>query len=134
MIKNTKQCIRKILTGTCVWFTLLAVGLMLIRTLTEGNFDGIIGIPRFLLLLPCGLFFSTAGVVYRHTSLPGWGRLSLHYLLTVLAFFLFLWLPGGTASGVRNLLAIAFASLLYAIVFGIVMLARHRFRSFKEEE
>ena len=134
MKQTAKQSVLKLLTGTCVWFTLLAVGLMLIRVLSEGDFDGIIGIPRFLLLLPCGLFLSAAGLVMRHTSLPGWSRLLLHYFLTVLAFFLFLWLPGGTTSGVRNLLAFAFATLLYAVGYGIVMLTRHRFHSFREEE
>lgn len=129
-----KQFIRQLIGGTCQWFTLLAVGLMLIRLIVEGNGDGIIEITRFLLLLPCGLFWTAAGVVYRHTALAGWLRLLLHYLLTVLAFFLFLWLPTGTHTGVKNLLAIVFSSLIYAIVFAIVLLTRRRIRGIREED
>ena len=99
-----KQLIKRLFSGTCLWFTLLAVGLMLIRLIAEGSGDGIIEIPRFLLLLPCGLFLAAAGTIYRHTALAGWARLLLHYLFCMLAFFLFLWLPAGGRTAVKNLL------------------------------
>ena len=129
-----KQHIKRLLTGTCVNFTLLALSLMLIRAIADGLDGGIIEISRFLLLLPCGLFLAGAGTVYRHTQLAGWARLLLHYLLTTLAFFLFLWLPAGGHTGVKNLLAIAFFTVAYAIVFAVILLTRHRFRSIREED
>lgn len=129
-----KQLIKQIFSGTCLWFTLLAVGLMLIRLIADGNGDGIIEIPRFLLLLPCGLFLAAAGTVYRHTALAAWVRLLLHYLLSMLAFFLFLWLPAGGHTAVKNLLAIVFFSLIYVAVFAVVLLTRKRIRGIREED
>ena len=129
-----KQHIKRLFLGTCVNFTLLALSLMLIRAIATGLDGGIIEISRFLLLLPCGLFLAGAGTVYRHTALSGWLRLLLHYLLTTLAFFLFLWLPAGGHNGVKNLLAIAFFTVAYAIVFVGILLTRHRFRSIREED
>lgn len=129
-----KQHIKRLFLGTCVNFTLLALSLMLIRAIATGLDGGIIEISRFLLLLPCGLFLAGAGTVYRHTALSGWLRLLLHYLLTTLAFFLFLWLPAGGHNGVKNLLAIAFFTVAYAIVFAGILLTRHRFRSIREED
>ena len=129
-----KQLIKRLFSGTCLWFTLLAVGLMLIRLIAEGSGDGIIEIPRFLLLLPCGLFLSGAGLVRRQAALSGWLRLLLHYLLTTLAFFLFLWLPSGGHTAAKNLLAIAFFTLGYALIRGLIRLVCHRFRSIREED
>lgn len=129
-----KQLIKRIFSGTCLWFTLLAVGLMLIRLIADGNGDGIIEIPRFLLLLPCGLFLAAAGTVYRHTALAAWVRLLFHYLLSMLAFFLFLWLPAGGHTAVKNLLAIVFFSLIYVAVFAVVLLTRKRILGIREED
>lgn len=129
-----KQLIKQIFSGTCLWFTLLAVGLMLIRLIADGNGDGIIEIPRFLLLLPCGSFLAAAGTVYRHTALAAWVRLLFHYLLSMLAFFLFLWLPAGGHTAVKNLLAIVFFSLIYVAVFAVVLLTRKRIRGIREED
>lgn len=129
-----KQLLKHLALGTCVWFTLLALALMLIRAIVSGIDGGIIEISRFLLLLPCGLFLSGAGMVRRQTTIAGWLRLLLHYLLTTLAFFLFLWLPSGGHTGAKNLAAIAFFTLGYALVRGLILLVRHRFRSIREED
>lgn len=129
-----KQLIKRIFSGTCLWFTLLAVSLMLIRLIADGDSDGILEIPRFLLLLPCGLFLAAAGTVYRHTALAAWVRLLLHYLLSMLAFFLFLWLPAGGHTAVKNLLAIVFFTLIYVAVFAVVLLTRKRIRGIREED
>lgn len=129
-----KQLAKRLAARTCVWFTLLSVVLMVIRAITDGIDGGIIEISRFLLLLPCGLFLAGAGIVLRHTSLSRWLRMLLHYLLTTLAFFLFLWLPGGSHSGVQNLLALVFFTVGYALVCGVVRLTRHRYRNIREED
>lgn len=128
-----KQAVKTVFARTCIWFTLLGTGLMLLRILIDGA-DGAISIPRFLLLLPCGLFLALAGFVYRNSRLSGWSRLLLHYLFTILAFFLFLWLPMGSHGSVQNLLAIFLCTLLYALGFGIVRLTRHRYRNMREED
>ena len=129
-----KQLLNRLSLGTCVWFTLLALALMLIRAIVSGIDGGIIEISRFLLLLPCGLFLSGAGLVRRQAALSGWLRLLLHYLLTTLAFFLFLWLPSGGHTAAKNLLAIAFFTLGYALIRGLIRLICHRFRSIREED
>ena len=104
-----KQLTKRLLTRTCVWFTLLSVVLMVIYAVRSGA-DGtfFIELYRYFLLLPCSLFWAGAGIVYRYTAWGAFPRLLLHYLLTTLAFFLFLWLPQGGHGGVRNLLAEAF--------------------------
>lgn len=129
-----KSLIKRLCTGACVYFTLLALSLMLIRTIAAGLDGGIIEISRFLLLLPCGLLLSAAGTVYRHTRLQGWARLLLHYLLTTLAFFLCLWLPAGGHTAADHLISIAFFTVGYALVFAVILLTRHHYRSIREED
>ena len=120
-----KQLTKRLLTRTCVWFTLLSVVLMVIYAVRSGA-DGtfFIELYRYFLLLPCSLFWAGAGIVYRYTAWGAFPRLLLHYLLTTLAFFLFLWLPQGGHGGVRNLLAVAFFTVGYAIVFALIRLTR----------
>lgn len=129
-----KSLIKRLCTGACVYFTLLALALMLIRAIAAGLDGGIIEISRFLLLFPCGLLLSAAGTVYRHTQLQGWARLLLHYLLTMLAFFLCLWLPAGGHTAAKNLIAIMLFTVGYALVFAVLLLTRHHYRSIKEED
>lgn len=130
-----KQLTKRLLTRTCVWFTLLSVVLMVIYAVRSGA-DGtfFIELYRYFLLLPCSLFWAGAGIVYRYTAWGAFPRLLLHYLLTTLAFFLFLWLPRGGHGGVRNLLAVAFFTVGYAIVFALIRLTRHRYRNIREED
>lgn len=130
-----KQLTKRLLTRTCVWFTLLSVLLMVIYAVRSGA-DGtfFIELYRYFLLLPCSLFWAGAGIVYRHTAWGAFLRLLLHYLLTTLAFFLFLWLPQGGHGAVQNLLAIVFFTVGYAIVFALIRLTRHRYRSIREED
>ncbi len=129
-----KKILSGLFTGTCVWFTVLSVIFIVIRAIASGIDGAILEVSSFLLLLPCGLLLSSAGLIYRHSPLATWLRFLLHWLLTLTAFFCFLWLPSGDRSGVKNLLAIAFFTLAYVIVFVIVYFTRQRIKNIKEED
>ena len=132
---RTLRFLQGILIGACVRFTALAVCLMILRIIDSGgSADGVISIPSFLLLFPCGLCIAAADALRKTKLSPALFRLS-HFLITWLSVFFFLWLPsgnGGNAS--RNLIALAVIALIYWVAILIARLTAARFRGFREED
>lgn len=117
------------LTGGCIFFTVFSVCLILLKLLLDGTAEGNISLLHFLLLFPCGLCVSAANQLSQ-TSLSEGVRLLLHYLITTLSVFAFLWLPSDNAKDlVKNLLAFAVITLLYWLIH----LISRRFRNRKKE-
>lgn len=128
--------IKNWLGGGCVYFTLLSLLLILFRLLTNGTDNaGVIYTTSFLLLFPAGLCISLGGMLMRVEKLPRWCRYLFHYLLTVLAVFLFLYLPSGvTVKPISMMLMLALLSVLYWVLFGLTMLIVSRVRKLMEED
>ena len=127
--------LKQFFVGACVYYTLASVVLLLLNIILDGgNLERMIGLTNFLLLFPFGLALSGAGMIYRHTSMPRWSRLLLHYLITLLAFLFFLWLPSRAATTPTAIMTALFLlSLLYWAIYLIAVLSRKRFQSFREE-
>ena len=128
------QLLKDLLTSACVRFTVFAVCLMILRILVSGgSADGSINMVSFLLLFPCGLCTAAASLLRRTKLSPALFRL-LHFLITWMSVFLFLWLPAGRAdSPARNLVALAVIAAVYWFCILIARLTVMRFRSFREE-
>ena len=130
------RILRELLLGACVGFTVLSLCLILIQTVVSGSSDGAgISTLRFALLFPCSLGFSGARMIRKSGSLSAPLRILLHYLITLLSVFFFLWLPSGNEKTVlRNLAVLAVVTLVFWLVFLIVRLTAARFRNLREEE
>ena len=101
----------------------------LIATLAGGDSLDRAPIPAltFFMLYPFGLAMAGAAFL-RKKYARGLGRL-LHYLITVLALWLFLWLPSGvTVRAATMLVLLALVSALYWATVGIVALVRGRYQ------
>ena len=106
--------------GAAGWFTVLALGILLLGIITAGNQTNTgLEIRRFLFLFPCGCGLSAARLI-RRTGLSSVLRLLLHYFITLLSLFLFLWLPTGTATLSRSLICILLVTILYAVVRAVI--------------
>jgi hypothetical protein len=126
------KVIKKILTDGCVLYTCLSLLLLLVNliaTLAGGDSLDRAPIPAltFFMLYPFGLAMAGAAFL-RKKYARGFGRL-LHYLITVLALWLFLWLPSGvTVRAATMLVLLALVSALYWATVGIVALVRGRYQ------
>ena len=132
---KTLRILREILIGTCVRFTALAVCLMILRIiLSGGTAEGNISILSFLLLFPCGLCIAAVSVLGKPALSPALFRL-LHFLVTWLSVFFFLWLPAGRGTNAsRNLTALVVIALAYWLIYLLARLTAARFRGFREED
>ena len=126
------KSLKKILTEAAVYYTCLSLLLLAVNlcaTAAAGDALNRAPIPAltFFLLFPFGICMSVGRLLLqRYTN--GLGRL-LHYLITLLSLWIFLWIPSkpqGRAS--TTLLLLAFVTLLYWVVVGISALIKHRFR------
>lgn len=133
MMKITK-IVKTILTGACVYYAAASLILLVAKLILDGDAGAIISVGNFLLLFPFGLSISVAQLIYRLPSLPRWGRMLLHYLISLTAFLLFLWLPSkAQTSPSSTLVALFLLSLLYWFLYLLGRLTKKRFHSFREE-
>lgn len=130
------QAVKNWLRGGCVYFTVIALFVILLNFIT-GNVDdvGRINTLLFLLMFPCGLCLSFAGILLKFKKIPRWARWLLHYLITLLSFYLFLVLPSDAKFNGSSLLVLfVLATVIYWIVIGLVSLTLHRVRRLLSED
>lgn len=112
------------LTNGCIWYTFLSLSMLLIGMLFSTNANTVSAVS-FLLFFPCGLCMSAAGMLLRSNVLRKGIRHLLHYLITLVAFLLFVWIPSGTTATPAFLL---FFWLLLSALYWLLFLALHLFR------
>ena len=66
--------------------------------------------------------------------MPRWAGILLHYAGTVLAVFLFLFLPVSTSQASTKLLMFVLLTLVYWAIFGLYLLISSRVRKLFEED
>ena len=77
---------------------------------------------------------SGAGMLYS-SKLPRWSRILSHYLISVIAFLLFMLLPAGSvSSGVYVLLMLVLLTVIYWILFALVHIFSARWKRVVEED
>lgn len=100
--------------GTAGWFTVLSLVVLLLGIIIGSeNANSTVEIRRFLFLLPCACGLSAARMIRRADFHPVLRHL-LHYLITLLSLFLFLWLP---ISGDKPFSYSLFALLLITVLY-----------------
>ena len=130
------QLFARWLRGGCVYFTVIALLTILLNaTIDEGSFTSYVQIKSFLLLFPCGLGISLAGMLRKSNLIPStWGSF-LHYLITMLSLYLFLWLPANPV-GTFTTVLILFAA--FSAIYWLIRLAVHllgaRIRALLEDD
>ena len=121
--------VKAILRATCAAYTVIVLFLCLVLLFTSDNADRTVSPLNFLLVLPFSLVFSVANYVDRETKLHPLPKSLLHFLLTVGGFFCFLYLPAFPNQGESSSLVVfGVFTLLYLIVYGLVLLFRFRLR------
>lgn len=130
------QTVKNWLRGGCVYFTALALFFILLNFITGNVHDvGRINTLLFLLMFPCGLCLSFAEILLRSQKLSRWARILLHYLITLLSFYLLLVLPSNAKfSGSSLLVLFVLLTALYWIIFGLVALTLRRVRRLLSED
>ena len=111
--------LKKLITGACVYYAAASLIVLVTAALIRGDLNGTVAALNYLMLFPFGLALSAAGMLVRCGRLPGWGRWLLHFLITLAAFFCFLWLPSNANAGASSVLMV----LLLLIQLGYIRIA-----------
>lgn len=128
--------IKQLFTGACVYFSIVALLMIFIGLLSTNEFTGVKVVPalRLVLLFPFGLLLSAGQMLLKTDFLSKALRLLLHYIVTLVAFLLFLLLPANpNAKAGYYLIGALLVSVVYWIGYLIVALTKKRFHGFKEE-
>lgn len=126
--------IKQWFVGGCVWYAIISLIFLIIDLAFSKNATHVISSTSFLLMFPFGLSMSGAGMLYS-SKLPRWSRILSHYLISVIAFLLFMLLPAGSvSSGVYVLLMLVLLTVIYWILFALVHIFSARWKRVVEED
>ncbi len=134
---KTRQILKAWLTRACVYFTVVSLILVALQLFSNsGKLEDVhISVLSFFLVFPFGLCLSGAGLLFDVTSLPGWAKRLLHYIITVLSLFVFLYLPANAAvSPTTGLIMLTVFTVFYWIFLGLAVWFRSRVRKLMSED
>lgn len=129
MSSPNKSPMKSILRATCTVYTVIVLSLCVILLFASENLARAVSPVNFLLILPFSFVFSAANYVDGHSKLHQFPKSLIHFVLTVGGFFCFLYLPAFSgASESNSLVVFAVFTVLYLIVYGLVLLFRFRLK------
>ncbi len=117
--------LKKWFMGGCLWYTCISLFVLLCGMMFTPNANNVSSVS-FLFFFPCGLCLSAADLLLHSKLLTNTLRLLFHYLITLSAFILFLWLPSGTATTPLFLFVLW---ILFTAVYALLQIALHILRS-----
>ena len=130
---KTLRILKQWLCSGCVYYTVIAIGILILSLMSDTAAG--IAVTRFLAIFPAALCMSAGGMLWKTQNLPRWIRVLFLYLIDVLAVFLFLYLPVSVAAeAVTKLLMFVLLSVVFWIVFGLIMLISTRIRRLMAED
>ena len=132
-----KNFIKKTLSRTCVYFTLITVLYSLLVLFVNISAEEIIleG-SRIIMFLFFSFITSIGMTIFSLNAIPAWARYLLNYALCAFAFFLCILLPAssdGQAAGFL-LVGIFFFTLIYVVCAALIALFRSRYKRLNEQE
>lgn len=124
-----KGFIKKALSHTCAYFTLIMLGYIIIAAIINvGDEKLLLDGGRTVLFFLFSLLWACANVIFSIKSIGGGIRLFLHYLIILFAFFTCLMLPlKPRTSG--YLIGVVLFTLIYFAVMGIIHLITVKFKA-----
>lgn len=130
---KTWHILKKWLVGGCVYFTAIALVIILLNLMSENALA--IAAGRFLAIFPCALVLSIGSIIWKNKEFPRWIRIIALYLIDVLAVFFFLYLPVSVAAEpITKLLMFVLMSVVFWIIFGLIALIASRIRRLMNED
>ncbi len=132
---DIKQYISKFFSRACVYFTAMILIYTAVVALINNDANEIlIGGVRILFFFIFSLLFSLANVIYGIKSISSPVRFLIHYLITLFACCICLFLPASLAPS-GFIVGIVFFSVIYFLVAAIyaLILSLHKKRLEKKE-
>lgn len=126
------QAFKQWLTLSCVWFTVIALFFILLNL--AGDSQSGVNTLQYFRIFPTALCIALVSCLKKWDRMPRWAGILLHYAGTVLAVFLFLFLPVSTSQASTKLLMFVLLTLVYWAIFGLYLLISSRVRKLFEED
>ncbi len=133
---KARNLIKRWLTDACIYFTVVSLILIALQFLINGT-EGSARIHTlsFLMILPFALSLSAAGMLLCSERLISSVRYLLHFIITMLSLFLFLYLPSdASVKPSTTLILFVLLSLCYWAILGLVFLIRARVHRLMQED
>ena len=133
---KAKDYIKHIALWSCVYYTAATFFILFLYLILNRDLSTGVPATALIFILPFALSFAGANTVYRHTSLPKWLRVLIHYILAVGGAFCFLYLPSKDPQQEASSAFLLFVifSVIYILIMGAVLLVYARINRVKRDE
>ena len=126
---NVKFFIKRLLTHSCIYFSLITVLYALVTAIVNVNDDKILlDAGRVMLYYLFALLFAAANSIKEIKALHKAVAVSLHYAITVFAFYACFFLPIDMSTS-NVFIGLAIYTVAYVIVSVIIAVFKARFRA-----
>lgn len=133
-IMEITKLIKKTLTATAIWFTAIMTGYMLVlQIINVGEDSAAVEAFRVLLIFLFALLFSIANTIRSAKSINGALRHTVHYLITVFAFYACFMLPVDMRTSFM-ITGVVIFTVVYLLVVGIMAIFSSRLKANRESE
>lgn len=125
--------LKKLFTNTCVYFTLVSVVMILLGLLDQSSASGIGFNTSALLFIPFAILMALAQELLCAKKLSRAARYFGHFAIT-LAAIIALFATKASFTSTNLIILLALLSVLYWLIFGIVVLIRKRVKRIFSED
>ena len=124
--------IKQIISHSCIYFTAVALVLLIAQAISSGESGKTIEPTRFLMIYPFTLALASADCIFKARSMGTGAKVAIHYAITIIAFYLFICAP--VKSSANPIVIILFMSFIYFVIATPILIVRHLIKKKKEKE
>ena len=126
---NAKTFIKKALTNACVYFSVItAIYAIIVMIIYVDDKQVLLDASRVLLFFLGSLIFSVANAIFKHTKLSSPAKLTVHFLLSLFAFYSCMMLPISPAPSTM-LVGLSLFAVIYFITAAIIAVFSSRYKT-----
>ena len=129
---TSADVIKYIISHSCIYFTAVAIILLIAQSISAGDSEKTIEPLRFLLIYPFTLAVAAADCIFKARSLGTGTKATIHYAITVLAFYLFVCAPAKSAA--NPIVIVLFLSFIYFLIATPILIVFSSVKKKKSKE
>ena len=133
-LMNIKSLIKKILSHSCVYFTVVtAIYSLIVMTIHVDDNEVLLNASRLMLFFVASILFSIANAISRIKIMHGALRLFIHFVLSAFAFYSCMMLPVSPDASSAMVVFAAF-TVVYFLAVALIAAFKARYRSRFEDK
>ena len=119
---STLDIAKYIISHSCMYFTAVAIVILIAQMISAGDSEKTIEPLRFILIYPFTFALACADCIFKARSMGLGAKVAIHYAITVIAFYIFVCSPA--KSEANPIVILLLLSVIYFIIAAPILIVR----------